>query len=202
MWVMLIKKIACVVSPPKMSIHWAEPWPMARQHRQAKEKLKAARKCLDSSQEFCSEEDICGFSNQPIIHDVRRASGAMGIIFMGEHIRIFPEEFTAVPDDCLEEYIDIKDGSHILIEYQAETGANTPSQWTNKDQKLLYEAALLDGCTPLQAMSVMAGRDVSTVPVMGWYRAKPEYGRYFCKDEELEITDCRSDENHLQEAAE
>jgi hypothetical protein len=197
---MLIKKIACVVSPPKMSIHWAEPWPMVRQHRQAKEKLKAAQKYLYSNQEFCSEEDICGFGGQPIIHDVRRTSGAMGIMFMGEHIRIFPEEFTAISDDCLEECIDIKEGSHILIEYQAETGTNTPSQWMNKDQKLLYEAALLDGCTPLQAMSVMAGGEVSTVPVMGWYLIKPEYGRFFCKDEELEITDCRSEENRLQEA--
>jgi hypothetical protein len=76
---MLIKKIACVVSPPKMSIHWAEPWPMVRQHRQAKEKLKTAKKYLYSGQEFYSEEDICGFGNQPIIHNVRRTSGAMGM---------------------------------------------------------------------------------------------------------------------------
>jgi hypothetical protein len=199
---MLIKKIACVVSPPNMSIHWAEPWPMVRRHRQAKEKLKAAQKYLYGNQEFCSEEDVCGFGGQPIIHDVLRTSGAMGIIFMGEHIRIFPEEFTTVSDDDLEEYIDIKNGFHTLIEYQAGTGANIPSQWMDKDQKLLYEAALLDGCTPLQAMSVMVGGEVSTVPVIGWYRIKPEYGRFFCKDEELEITDFRSEENSLKEATE
>jgi hypothetical protein len=190
MWVMLIKKIPCIVSPPRLSIHWAEPWPMVKQHKEAVKKLDNTKKVFYSYGEYPCDEDVCAFNDHPLAPEICRTKGAMGIIFMGEHIRIFPEEFTEVSDENMEKYIDLRDGSHVLIEYKADTKEQAPSQWMNKEQKLLYEAALLDGCTTSQAMRVMVGEslDISTIPVMGWYRVRPEYGKVFCSDEELEIS--------------
>jgi hypothetical protein len=163
---------------------------MVKQHQEAIRKHKKTKEVFYSYGEHPFNEDVCAFNDYPILTEIQRTKGAMGINFMGEHIRIFSEEFTEVSDKNMEEYTDLRDGSHVLIEYKADTREQVPSQWMNKEQKLLYEAALLDGCTTSQALRVMVGEylDISTIPVMGWYRVRPEYGKVFCSDEELEIS--------------
>jgi hypothetical protein len=208
MWVMLIKKLQTIVSPPKLSLHWAEPWPMDDKYtRRLAERVKSANKYCDRDEGFIPYDEVAdAFSGQPLVYEERRLRGAMCIVFMGERIRIFPEEFSVVSAQNMAEYINPAEGSHYLIEEDIEASrVQVPSTWESKEKKLLFEAALLDGCSIVQAFNVMEGKDVDFdadlfPPVMGWYRAKEEYSKMFCRAGEDEIMDCR--DPLVEEAAE
>ncbi len=59
----------------------------------------------------------------------------------------------------------------------------------NVDNRDIYGAALLDGCTEQQAMLTVAGADLTIpdadIPPIGWYRCKHEYALIFCNEREL-----------------
>jgi hypothetical protein len=196
---MLIKKLTTEVSPPRLSIHWAEPWPMDDRHiKNAVKRKEDAKRFYWGREEYPGDDEICDpFFGYPITMEERRFRDAMGIVFMGERIRIFPEEYSVVSAKNMAEYIDPVEGSHYLIEEDIEAGRDQiPSVWESKEKKLLFEAALLDGCSIVQSLNVMEEKDVDFdvdlfPPVMGWYRAREEYARIFCSRDEGEITDSR-----------
>jgi hypothetical protein len=175
--------------------------------RRLAERAKSAREYCDSDDGFIQYDEVVGtFTGRPIMQEERRLKGAMCIVLMGERIRVFPEEFSVVSAQNMADYIDPTEGSHYLIEEDIEAGrAQIPATWESKEKKHLFEAALLDGCSIVQALNVMEGKDVDFdadlfPPVMGWYRAKEEYSKAFCRSGEDEITDHRA--LFVEEAAE
>jgi len=191
-WIMLRCKLATEVSPPKLSIHWAVPAPMNKYAEIAKTKAKATVNFHNNNRGYddpvITEEDTYEWD------EAKRCEGAMKIRFLGEDVIVFPDEYTLVSDANMAEYIDEREGSHFLIEDSVEVpGEYSLVDIRSKDERLLYEAALLDGCDQVQALRVMKGKDIdiSTVPVLGWYRAHHRFARIFCRKGEDEITDSR-----------
>lgn len=183
MWIMLIKKLTTVVSPPKMSIFWSEPWPnkdIAK--RQKKQLEEVSDRYLDG----------IGYGFEPHFGKARK------IMYKDEAIRVFPHEFSAITAENMKLYVegDGAEPSHEII-----PGTVAEAEYV-KDIKsgikhVLYEQALLDGCTDRQAFLTAMSLDVTDAelefPPIGWYRIKPEYGEYYCYPEELEETDRREE---------
>ena len=73
-------------------------------------------------------------------------------------------------------------------------GKYTIVDFKSKEERFIYDAALLDGCNQAQALRVMKGLDpdISYVPPLGWYRAKRTIADHFCREGENEITDRRN----------
>ncbi len=174
-WIMLTKKLPTIVSPPRMSIHFSEPWP----HGTAQEKTTAQHKAMHEI-----GIGIFGFE-----HDW---SNARAIFFRGERIRVFPDEFSILSADRMSEYS--KD-SHMLIEEDVTGKTVTEAISLRGTRKTIYEAALLDGCNHYEALMVASGSDLKggLMPPIGWWKIRDEYGLIFCSSRELEITDRRNE---------
>lgn len=157
MWIMLIKKLPTVVSPPKMSIHWSLPWPMD---------AKPQKELL--------------WGMEPDYANARK------IYYKNENIRVFPHEFTEIKTGKLMEYIN--QGGFELIPGSAPE-EELIKRSLKKGQRLIYDAALVDGCTPAQAMMVALGKDPTLedpeLPAIGWYRCVEQYARCFCYEDEM-----------------
>jgi len=194
MWIMIINKPNTVVSPPKLSIHWAEKRPPVDTLLHTREKKKKRPQRFVFTMEDWKEYDAECEGN---LNEVQRLEGMVSILFLGEILYLWPEEYSVIPTERLLEYIDESSGSHVLYEdSRIDTSVTKPVSFKDKEQRALFEAALLDGCDIKQAMCVMEGLDpdIPDIPVLGWYRAKPEYADYFCRDGEAEITDYRNKE--------
>ncbi len=116
-------------------------------------------------------------------------------------IRIFPHEFSDIDNEKMQFYLN-ENAFEIVPNSVAEntliygsdgrTVEDRPkfiSEYPQSEQRLIYEAALIDGCTHAQALIVAFGGDpsdeVSTIPPIGWYKLKPEYASVFCYDWEM-----------------
>ena len=193
MWIMLIKKLPTVVSPPKMSIFWSTAWPyMPVGVSKAKERRRKSRAAEMIIENYENNESSWGVSPD--------AKNARRIYYKNENIRVWPHEFTEMTNEKMKMYI-LDEQCHDLVksEYIEQSDENKVKQ-ANKailDEitKLIYDAALLDGCNENQAKMVALGMDVTLedpeFPVIGWYRIKDEAGLYFCDERELEETDNR-----------
>lgn len=107
---------------------------------------------------------------------------ARKIVYQGETIRVFPHEFSKLTNRNMAFYV-LGDGnddgqpSHYLI---PETVAEEQYRLEALDGDLrpIYDAALVDGCTPNQALLMAMGVDVSAdapdIQPLGWYRLTPE----------------------------
>lgn len=175
MWIMLTKKLPTVVSPPKLSIFWSIPWPLEVKERnvRARSRESAFSKMLDKDASLWGRE-----------HDYE---GARKILYKDESVRVFPEEFTEIDSKKLMFYID--EG---LYELTPNTVAEDElmEEKLTKGKRMIFDAALVDGCTPAQAMLVALGKDPTIespeVPAIGWYKCREEYARYFCYEKEME----------------
>jgi len=170
-WIMLTRKLPTLVSPPKMSIHFSYPWPMENSNA-TKNKPKYDSDYAWASQSWVREHDY---------------GGARKIMFRGEAIRVFPDEYSYVTNERLEEYLQ---KSHVLI--QEDGWGVVDTSFKDKEEKTIFEAALLDGASDYQALATLYATkidDIPCLPPVGWLRIKEEYGLLFCTERELSITD-------------
>lgn len=220
MWIMIIKKLRTEVSPPKMSIFWAEPWPddvyavqqantcmncgerIDNDYRMEFNSLGKLKK-VKSYTCSCGEPRIIT-KDDPFFYEIFGTSpnwvGAQRIVYKGQSLRIFPHEFTKLSDERLNWYIlglpDENIPSHELVselipEYKEQENSKLLSEILDEAMKPIYDAALLDGATENQAKMLALGMDVSVpdaspIPLLGWYRCRKEFARYYCDDWEME----------------
>lgn len=198
MWVMMTTKLSTKPSPPKMSIHWAIPWP-DRKHSERqfdmifeakvnyimrdgkKRKRRARSPHEDTSLKYSNKSKLY---YGPLGNEAHWA-GARKILYKDEYIRIFPHEFSILTVDNMHSYIK---ESHDFVPGNA-AERQIEIDLTDGDSSTIRDAALLDGCNEEQALLMALGLDVSDEskfpPPIGWYKIKPEYGATFCYEEEL-----------------
>ena len=181
MWIMLTTKLPTAPSPPKMGIFWSVPWP----HE------KYAQGQRQRASDYPDERDVGQSLSRDIVLDPMFGkepnwARARKIRFSGEDLRIFPHEFSEITTAKLRVYIE-----GCVVDLVAEGAAEERAVQAvlDGDQRLVYDAALVDGCIPQQAMLVALGQDVSEpdadFPPVGWYRVKTEYATVFCHDWEM-----------------
>ena len=200
-WVLLTKKLPTEISPPKLSVHFAIPWintdwvreiysrlshisdeyldlhfreyPMMNcskydENVSLYSKIKALEKC---PKEF---DDMWGHTDNPV-YDI-------GILYKGEKIRVHVHEYNVIKPKFLKE---VFPGAYDFIP-SSEIEDSFNSIKLSKEKKVMYEEALVDGCTEYQAMQIVYGRAVQDFPApVGWYKPKLEYARVFCRDWEM-----------------
>lgn len=208
MWIMLTKKPPVQYGPPKLSFHWSVPWVdekiaeeqfmrwlkiespgvlwggdgRRRGIKRLKEQMAKFRR-RDEEEYLKKWEE---FKNLKIVPDPvfgkqeHNSAGARAILFQGEQIRVFPDEFNDKP--AMEFYIE----EDALILHPANTSASDEEPFTD-EEKVLYEHALVDGCSKFQAIQVAFGKEYNDIqfPPIGWYEIRPELGSYYCREEEL-----------------
>lgn len=207
MWIMLTSKLPTRPSPPRMSIFWSVPWPDGRYSAQQ------ARRC-----QFCGytikryrdgSQCACKDGPYPVTVDTRLAFddtgfgkipnwvGARAIHFANHTLRVFPHEFSMVSTENMRAYVLGLDGegpSHDLVA-EGVASERAINAVLESDQRMVYDAALVDGATHAQAMATALEMDItietSEFPPIGWYRCRPEYGLLFSEPDEL-IEDRRS----------
>ena len=214
-WIFLVNKLPTVVSPPAMSIHYAIPWPMEntfmdkKVESQARKLRKLLSRCSYVDTELLDEtkdEDLWDFLENNDVYefvedyddslleeipdqfgyrrafDYRRLKAAMQIKFAGENIHVFPEEFSDVSISSMKQY------TEEFIFHPMDLWNGLGVKPTDPDEKFIFEAALLDGCTPYQANNIVNGGGIESVddfpPPLGWYECPMELGFYFGKTEE------------------
>lgn len=215
-WIFLVDKLPTEVAPPAMSIHYAILWPMentvmdnsVEKHRKKMRKLLS--RCALIDEELLKEakdEDLWDFLENDDVYDFvadndydmleefpegeygfakacdyRRVKNAVQIKFAGENIRVFPEEFTDIKLESMKEY------TEIFTFHPTDLWNGLGTKPTDPDEKFIFEAALLDGCTEYQANNIINGGNIESVddfpPPLGWYECPLEYGLMFGKSEE------------------
>jgi hypothetical protein len=183
MWIMMRQKLPCEASPPKLSIFWSTPWPNEEYARSQAEEND------DGELEFVPPEKTFALSNSPFGGLEHNWNGARRIRFDDKDLRVFPNEFTVIPSERLLFYIE-----NGVYEMVAEGVASDilAQDMVEGEKKVLWEHALVDGCTDAQARLVAMGVDITLpdpiVPPTGWYRCHPAYASHFCHEEEMTET--------------
>lgn len=105
-------------------------------------------------------------------------NGAMRVTVSGEQVRVFPHEYTKLPAERMKSYILGDDESPPTHDLQPSSVAESDMLEDVLDgvRGVLYEEALVDGCTEAQAMHVALGNDLdipdAELPPVGWYRPR------------------------------
>lgn len=194
MWVILTKKLPTKPSPPKLSLFWSVPWPDEKfGKRQILEQKKNVSLYYDEDT-IAEADDYDEIKNADVYYTTLGKEGnfnrARRILYAGESIRVFPHEFSELSNAKMKYFI-----SEGLYDFVAEGAASESLLGSitgelDKEGKTIYEAALLDGCNPEQAMATAMGIDLTVddpeFPPLGWYKVKPEYGCVFAYEEELQ----------------
>ena len=198
MWIMLTTKLHTEVSPPKMSLHWATPWPddkYAKQQKSIIDDLQSRR----GKRGLLGWNDDIGWGTVFGADDPETARfytefgqdpnwiGAVKIHYKGTDIRVFPHEFSKLDAKRMKYYV-AENAIFTLVESETATMPIAKLK-LDPDQKQIYDSALLDGCSPQQATLVMLGIDISDeeveFPPNGWYRLYPDYANIFCYESEM-----------------
>lgn len=215
MWIMLTKKLPTRPSPPKMSIFWSTPWPneqfARRQGIHAAGLSEYVSKSRYSAKRTLDEEDLAkvdaaiSVDQSMVTGEIWGAEpnwkGARRIHYAARDLRVFPHEFSKLKPENMQLYVcgdGNQEASHVLVPEGA-ASEELIDAVLNGEQRFLYDAALLDGCTHEQAVAVAMGRDITIpdaqFPPVGWYKAKDFVMDMFCRaGEELEH---REDEKEL-----
>ncbi len=215
-WIFLTQKLPTEVAPPAMSIHYAIPWPMEdkRMDEVVGKQLKRLRSLLEECKyvnketlkktpnyklmRFLSNQyvydfiekwdsslltidtDYLGFNK---VSEYERIKCAMMIQFAGKQIRVFPEEFSDVSLDKMKEYMEFYEF------HPTDLWNGLGMKPTDPDERFIFEAALLDGCTEYQANNIVNGGDIDSVDdfpsPLGWYECPMEYGLVFFSEEDM-----------------
>lgn len=198
MWIMLRTKLPTIVSPPKMSLFFATPWPDARFVQSQERRLKARRALGWMEQADETDEGGEAIVVGDLIHNgfgwEHRWDGAVKIVYKREEIRVFPHEYSIVSNEHMAEYIN--SGDYTLTP-DGVADEQVLEGILNGETKPIYEAALLEGCTHHEAMLMAMGitpESINTeVPPIGWYKCNPKVAAAFCYKHEMEETDRRED---------
>lgn len=178
-WIILIKKPPVRPSPPMFSILWATPWP----NKAAMENI--AQQLFD----YIPGADV----HYDYFGKVPNWDGAMKIHYKGQDIRVFPHEFNLLPPDRMRNYVFGLEGEGVpthVLEPTDEAGEHMLKIVKDGDLRQIYDAALVDGCTPAQAEMVALGIPLDEgaieFPPMGWYRPLDFVLDMYCNDHERE----------------
>ncbi len=199
-WIFLRVKLPTNPSPPKMSIHHAVESKMTvNQRREFIRKFKIYPP--DGSEinfDDDSEVDALDVESMEKIDDnlgwghVPNETAAMLIQYKGTTLKVFPHEFSNVNARDMKVYLfgtGKEESSHELVPNSEADSALLRSA-LETDLQGIFDAALVDGCTPEMAKAVAMGVNVSDedieFPAIGWYRCKPEIAEIFCEDHEME----------------
>lgn len=197
MWIMLINKLPTQPSPPKLSIFWANPYHFddSRIQQQFKEyvsreidtdypeKIEGRRKKeLWNSYLKCDKlPDQFGWCDN--------LAKRLSIIYKDTQLVVKSNEYTVQTPEKLKIFLTESPCSHELVSSIAD-GVSKNKGDLNKDERLFYESALLDGCNEQQALLTALGVDITQemveFPPIGWYRCKKEYAKIYCDDWEME----------------
>jgi hypothetical protein len=113
---------------------------------------------------------------------------ALKVSVGGKDIRLFAHEVSRITPGNMRMYILGDEPTHVL---QPDSVAEEDILRMVRKGALreIYEAALLDGCSPGQASCVARGVDIETpdgdFPAMGWYRPHPDLLMAFCRAPEI-----------------
>ena len=193
-WIMLIKKLPTNPSPPKMSIHWAESWPMKGQTAKRQKEWYGPRSKEDHWEDFVGEtnEDADYFAD-PFGMLEPNVQKAWRISYKNEDIRVWSHECSVQTPEKMRQWVFGLDGEMIpAVELvpNREADAMLLRQALETDLRGIYDAALMDGCSPEMAQSVAMGMkiedDAFEFPPVGWYRCRPEYAAIYCYEDEIE----------------
>jgi hypothetical protein len=214
MWIMIIKKLACEVSPPKLSIFWSAPWPDDKYAPKQVEHFIADSAWEDFDENFDKDENEDQLSprqlrqkaeaylatqtfgyERGLFGSENNWVGARRVHYKGKDVRVFPDEFSVLKHENMAMYLGLLDPGHeeasheLVSESVAETKLmDDVFKGAAKD---VYDAALVDGCTPVQASAMALGIDISepvqaaSFPAIGWYRCKREYALMWCNESEI-----------------
>lgn len=221
MWVMLINKLPTRPSPPKLSIFWSEPWIDKEYVFDQFKRLHGTRKAGDMPADFYLNQDGKPLDSETIrtkiilhmllnegdllsdgTHDFRHGgrehnwAKARSIIYKGEQIRIFADEYSIMKAANMRMYLGYDGGeqSHDLVP-DTVSSSKIMDEVITGSLKDIYDAALVEGCTPAQAQATALGiefdhddpasADLAAFPAIGWYRCRHEYALIYCDESEL-----------------
>ncbi len=201
MWIMIIEKLPTNPSPPRLSIFWSVPWPDPDYQKRLEEVLagealayqhglgddlvgihhKRRGRILEDSSRLLS-------INSEFDRQVGKRSpnwiGARRITYLEENIRVFPHEFTEQPVTNMREFILSEFPSHELVASDV-SGEMMMRDIRSGARRVIYDAALIDGCTHAQALATAWGKDVTIpdadFPLVGWYRCVEAYAALFAQ---------------------
>lgn len=188
-WIMLIKKLPTNPSPPKMSIHWATPWPFEGYMTEIEKRQLLFFSNQDYEDEILDPEKDFWFDGQGYRPNEARA---WAIQYKDATFKVWNHECSIMTPAKMHTYIigDIGDGdwSHTLVE-GTESDAALLRAAMDTDLRGLFDAALLDGANPtlakLIAMGVEFEDDELIFPPIGWYRIHPAYADFYCTESEM-----------------
>lgn len=202
-WIMLIKKLPTEVSPPKLSIFWSTPWPYP-------EAIAAWNKIRDRIINDVFKGDTSGVEDRvaamvkeewddsplsefgyPPFGQNPDLLNARAIRFDNETIRVWPHEFSVLTPERMHYYI-VEEKA-----YQLQPEDTTPGSPMVKliqdvtldtDQRFVRDAALVDGCTPDEALLVALGEDIiepTEFAPLGWYKLVNQAAiEFYCEPRE------------------
>lgn len=152
-------------------------------------------KLLDT--DFIQEKLVFILAQKNIIHSPfgseNNWAGARKIHYKDQDIRIFPDEFSVMDTNKMNYYLgmDGEEGSHELVPGSV-ADATLVQEILAGSLKEIFDAAMVDGCTPDQATAMAFGIEVSAqginlndFPAIGWYRCKKHYAVMYCTDQEM-----------------
>lgn len=188
MWIMLISKLPTRPSPPKLAIFWSIPWPTDDNFMS---QYRALYDDLITPDEEVLEMDYLydEFGKQP------NGQKARQILYKGQTIRVWANEFSVLGKENMRLYVlgdDNADPSHEFVPEGVASEKNLRNI-LEEDDRFIYDAALLDGCSHQQALQVALGNEVvesetgsdfGFAPI-GWYRCVPGYAEIFCHPWEM-----------------
>jgi hypothetical protein len=187
-WIMVTQDIGVEDAPERFSIHWTYPWPGEFGRRQ----MEICQTCGGHNRDeimghcTCREFDLASDEEDYSLGTLGLEPnwlGARAIRRDGkEPVRIFPHEFSLLPDDRMREYIYGTDDraetrSHELVPDDTLVAEMVRID-LDPDARLIRDAALIDGCTEPMAQQVAMLRnpiEESTFAPRGWYRILPHY---------------------------
>lgn len=200
MWIMIIKELPTIISPPKLSIFWSTPSLLEEKvlkqfnqyieidknfyydgqgnmldNKSLKQKIIAYMK----TQNLFFYDNFGKVPNEALVRSIQ---------YKDKNIRVYGHEYSILKHDEMALYIGIFDpnvASHDLI---PETVLDTVlfNNVLNGIMKDYYEAALLDGCSHEMAIAVTFGVDINNTytglvsfPPIGWYRCREKFVKLF-----------------------
>ncbi len=215
MWILVLAKLPTDPSPPKLSMHWSRADGRTEYARRQRQEIEATQSGKSRWREVglpdptsrigrereraaLIEVDEDTTEQEPYFYDslgfgkVPNWIGARSISYKGQSLRLFPHEYKLLEPERMRGYIFGLGGeaipSHELVP-NTEADAAILGAIKEEDQRIVYDAALCDGCVHEQALLTALGVDLfasgAEIAPIGWYRCKREYAEAFCYEEEM-----------------
>lgn len=191
-WVLLLKKLPVRPSPPKLSIFYATPWTNEAIVNDQKERYfdKEANEWWDWSRSGSPIDPDSDYF-MDLFGAEQNWAKAMKIVYKSNDIRILPGEYKLLSPEHMRDYVFGMEGedipTHTLIENN-EASAMMLAIARDTDLRMIYEAALIDGCNPPMAEMVSMGIEIENealeFPPVGWYKPEQFVLDMYCYENE------------------